>query len=408
MSSVVPQSHTATDQWQSFELRMRRRRIERCVLRAGAALEAGVLDEAKIAIEEAAGLDPYDEAVKALAARIDAAALLPGAVQAEIAAEFPVEEAVEEVSTAGSRSWLALAATLILLSGSAGWFWARTSRAASQTPAAPAAMRTAIPAAANPQPGPAPLVPTDSVESPATPSLGVPTGSNSDQVAGTVIASTRPAPTSTLALSLPAIATGPIPPAAQQSAAESSDLPVVTLPAARGADARVEVAVAPAPTSATQLQPAPVLPDLAVPSPPALPAVESSALGAPVGEAVSASSAPVPPATSAASDERAVRAALGRYEAAYTRLDAAAAGQVWPSVDRRALARAFDGLESQTVSLGRCEVRVEGTSARAECTGSARWTPKVGGGAQTAPRRWRFDLRNASGDWIITAAAVGR
>jgi hypothetical protein len=150
------------------------------------------------------------------------------------------------------------------------------------------------------------------------------------------------------------------------------------------------------------------LPDLAVPSPPALPAVESSALGAPVGEAVSASSAPVAPATSAASDERAVRAALGRYEAAYTRLDAAAAGQVWPSVDRRALARAFDGLESQTVTLGRCEVRVEATSARAECTGSARWTPKVGGGAQTAQRRWRFDLRNTSGDWIITAAAVGR
>jgi hypothetical protein len=108
----------------------------------------------------------------------------------------------------------------------------------------------------------------------------------------------------------------------------------------------------------------------------------------------------------AAADERAVRATLAHYESAYSRLDAAAAGAVWPAVDRRALARAFEGLQSQTVSLGRCEVVMNGATARAECTGSARWTPRVGGGPQSAPRQWRFDLRNERGGWVITSADV--
>jgi hypothetical protein len=97
---------------------------------------------------------------------------------------------------------------------------------------------------------------------------------------------------------------------------------------------------------------------------------------------------------------------LRRYEAAYSRLDAAAAGAVWPSLDRRALARAFEGLASQQISLGQCDVMIEGGSARADCTGTAHWTPKVGGGAQRAPRRWRFTLRNQDGEWAIVSANV--
>src|SRR5687768_1596502 len=77
MSSSVSQSHTATDQWQSFELRMRRRRIERCVLRASAAFEEGLFDGAVEAVEEAAHLDPCDESIKALAEKIRTAAAAP-------------------------------------------------------------------------------------------------------------------------------------------------------------------------------------------------------------------------------------------------------------------------------------------------------------------------------------------
>jgi hypothetical protein len=106
----------------------------------------------------------------------------------------------------------------------------------------------------------------------------------------------------------------------------------------------------------------------------------------------------------AANPEGSVRAVLARYEAAYSGLDAAAAGAVWPSVDRRALARAFEGLTAQTVDLGRCEVRVTGASARAECSGRAEWTPRVGGGTRSAARRWQFDLKAAGNDWVIVSA----
>jgi hypothetical protein len=75
-------------------------------------------------------------------------------------------------------------------------------------------------------------------------------------------------------------------------------------------------------------------------------------------------------------------------------------------VDERSLARAFDTLQSQQVSLGRCSVQVEGTSASASCNGSVTWTPKVGGGSQTAARQWRFQLQSGNGAWQITRAEV--
>jgi hypothetical protein len=105
-------------------------------------------------------------------------------------------------------------------------------------------------------------------------------------------------------------------------------------------------------------------------------------------------------------DERMVRGALARYETAYNRLDAAAARAVWPSVDQRALARAFENLAAQSVSLGQCDVRLAGESAQAECSGRAEWTPKVGGGTQSGARHWRFDLKNQGGDWVIVRASM--
>jgi hypothetical protein len=97
----------------------------------------------------------------------------------------------------------------------------------------------------------------------------------------------------------------------------------------------------------------------------------------------------------------AVRATLARYAAAFSDLDTAAARAVWPGVEQRALARAFDGLASQRVTLGTCEVGVNGQASRAICTGSATWTPKVGGGRQTKARVWTFELRRADSGWQI-------
>src|SRR5262245_34931094 len=51
-------SHTATGEWKSFEVRMRRRRAERLVARADAAATAGDMEEARSSLEEALGLWP--------------------------------------------------------------------------------------------------------------------------------------------------------------------------------------------------------------------------------------------------------------------------------------------------------------------------------------------------------------
>jgi hypothetical protein len=106
-------------------------------------------------------------------------------------------------------------------------------------------------------------------------------------------------------------------------------------------------------------------------------------------------------------DRTAVRSVLDRYAAAYSDLDAAAAQQVWPGVDRATLARAFDSLASQRVTLANCRIDVTGETARASCIGSATWAPKVGDTApRTDPRAWSFDLSRAGGDWRIVNARV--
>ena len=51
-------SHTAGADWQSFELRMRRRRAERLALRADVAVDAGCPEDARACLEEARALAP--------------------------------------------------------------------------------------------------------------------------------------------------------------------------------------------------------------------------------------------------------------------------------------------------------------------------------------------------------------
>jgi len=98
----------------------------------------------------------------------------------------------------------------------------------------------------------------------------------------------------------------------------------------------------------------------------------------------------------------AIRTALSRYESAYNRLDVEAVRTIWPSLDERALSRAFDSLTAQRVSLQNCNFDVKGNSARASCSGNASWTPKVGGGERSAARNWTFDLSESNGAWRIT------
>ena len=127
---------------------------------------------------------------------------------------------------------------------------------------------------------------------------------------------------------------------------------------------------------------------------------------APVASPPPAPTAPAVARGTGAMDESQVRAALRRYEVAYSTLNVGSVQAVWPGVDARSLARAFDGLQSQRISLGQCAISMDGATARAECGGSATWTPRIGSGTRTANRAWTFELRNVGGSWEIVRVRV--
>lgn len=120
---------------------------------------------------------------------------------------------------------------------------------------------------------------------------------------------------------------------------------------------------------------------------------------------------PAPPAATPASvvsipsgpdQQMRVQEVLRRYARAYGQLDAGAARAVWPSVDERALARAFQNLSSQQVSFDDCEIDIRGAIANASCRGQASYAPKVGKREpRTEPRTWRFELHRDGDAWTI-------
>ncbi len=143
------------------------------------------------------------------------------------------------------------------------------------------------------------------------------------------------------------------------------------------------------------LNPVPLAPvtSAAPPSAPS-PALPPPALAAPSA----------PPAGALTAETRGVALALNRYQDAFSALDANAAHAVWPSVDVKALAKAFDQLEEQTFDLEGCDITVTGARAEAECAGNARYVRKVGNRTlRVEPRRWHFTLRQSSDQWIIDA-----
>ena len=111
------------------------------------------------------------------------------------------------------------------------------------------------------------------------------------------------------------------------------------------------------------------------------------------------------PSVVARSEQNEIQRTLGQYRSAYQRLDAQAAQAVWPSVDVRALARAFDTLSSQELAFETCLFDIAGPVATAQCRGSATYTPKVGGRGPKAERRqWTFRLRKVDEAWKIESA----
>jgi len=150
----------------------------------------------------------------------------------------------------------------------------------------------------------------------------------------------------------------------------------------------------------------------AAPPPTAPPAVStSSGLSFPVAAASSVDAPPiVSPSQRPQPDEAAlVRQALQRYRVAYDGLDAGSAQAVWPAVNEGALAKAFEGLESQKLTFDDCRVQLQNETATATCRGTTRYVPKVGSrDPRTEPRVWNFSLRKNGGEWKIDNARVER
>ncbi len=108
-------------------------------------------------------------------------------------------------------------------------------------------------------------------------------------------------------------------------------------------------------------------------------------------------------ANTVANEQSAILATIGRYQSAYENLDATAAKEVWPSVNERALAKAFAELQSQSLTLDPCRIDVTGTRARASCTGDARYVGRVGKTSHRQRRDWTFVLQKSNDNWQIDA-----
>jgi tetratricopeptide (TPR) repeat protein len=143
------------------------------------------------------------------------------------------------------------------------------------------------------------------------------------------------------------------------------------------------------------------LPPTGTPAPsPSVPPAVSIAVGPPV-----AATTPIRPP----GDQELVEDALQRYRRAYGRLNVQSAEAVYPTVNRVALARAFDSLESQSLTFDSCDIEVRGVLARAICHGTTHYVPKVGSRyPRTEPLVWSFELRKGEGDWTIYYAKASR
>jgi len=154
-------------------------------------------------------------------------------------------------------------------------------------------------------------------------------------------------------------------------------------------------------------RPAPLPPVVAASIPQRL-APQASELRAAANSPV-ASAVPASAVSAIVNDEGDVKQALQRYRSAYEGLDARLARAVWPAVNEAALARAFDGLSSQTLTFDDCDVQLRGEAALATCHGSARYVPKIGSREpRIEPRTWNFTLRKAGADWMIESARADR
>lgn len=381
---------------------MRARKAERCLQRASAALDDGSILEASAALDEARQLSPDDPRFQQLSARL---------------------EALKQPAPATTRryGWMGIVAAGCVLFAATSWqAWTHREQLSQLLLKPERPMEQADMSA-----GLAPPSSSSATIDPRNDAAGVPTsttGTSQLTIQTTLIRPDTVTDARTEAVDSEAedaeISSTPIaeensrlnPRTDARSAFATlrSPEPVtpsqLDTPSLAVSESRPSAVVPAAPTSSTATNYIPSI----LPPPEPLRTFNPAAANNSPAETAAMPTPPPNPASAAASssvvrdDRVAIRAALSRYEAAYNRLDVNAVRSVWPTLDQRALARAFDGLNAQRVSLQACNVDVTGNTARANCSGNASWTPKVGGGGErSAARKWTFDLSDSDEGWRI-------
>jgi hypothetical protein len=405
--------HTSTGEWQSFEVRMRRRRLERLISRAEAAISRGQTQEVADALDEVRRLAPGSEQIATLEQAL-ATSRSHDPVPAVADLDLPLAPTTVEISepideapdlsdipppvSTGRRQKVVVAVGSLMVAAAGLLVWSIYTAPEEQ-------LRGLFPSLGDNRMAPPPDV---SKGQPATPVDGQSSTPSARVRVETVEAAAVQPQTTDAAQEQPDTTVAP-PPSTSGAPPPSSTMPndALNLPTGTSGAPSASPPVSPQRADATagagaeRTMPEPVA-DVPVAAPPE---THADAVAA-----VAVASPPKPERTaapSAAAEYVAVLDVLNRYAAAYSRLDAAAAQEVWPAVNRPALTRAFEGLASQRVALERCDVSVSPASAHAKCAGFATWSPKIGnGGAHTDACNWTFQLAKAGDDWQIVTARV--
>jgi hypothetical protein len=402
LPSIAERPLVSVEGWARFEARARNRRIERRLEAARAAIKARRFDEARAALAELHEID----------------ASLP--ILPELAAQLAVAEQPSAKRPIVIGPYLAAAATFAALMMAASWLNDESLRPLHSFPIAQ--MTAAAPMVETSLPSDAAALSADFVlDTPAA---------TSGEIAGAIDATTpvvpvvAPSPDRVVPQTAEALgrrAPDAVVPRASDTVVPRAVDPVAPRVAETVAPRAAGAIAEPPPAVARELQPPPgaivertwepppsppVRAVEALSSPPA--AASSAASGAAVAAAPAPARAPAEvPRTVEVDETRLVRDVLSRYQAAYDRLDAGLAHDVWPTVNQAALARAFGDLESQSITVNNCDVSLRADTAAATCKGLARYTPKVGSRqARVESRVWNFTLRKqARGGLIETARA---
>ncbi len=385
---------------QREEEKQARRRAE-AAANVATLLSAGKVERAEKALATSVAKLGEDPALTGLAEKVAAARVGGGR---------------EAAQPASSRHLLRLgvAAGLVVAAAVGFGVW----RSASSRPSAPQAAAppaTEAPAAASDRtpelasPMASPKAPPAGEKSPSTnPSESAPQVPPETRAEAAAPVANRNEPNGQLVAAAPTPEKTGIPPVRETRPAQP--------PAASAAAGHPEPAPVPAPE---KNPPAAVVREPAASGPATVPAAgpsprEPETLPAPASSTPPVTSSPAPsPAAStsaptptraeppAAVDESAaVLAALDRYRRAFESLDAGAVQAVWPAVNAAALRRSFEQDESLSMSLGGCQVSVDGSRATAVCQLEQRIQPKAGE-PQHLRRRTRFELRRSGAGWTI-------